>query len=170
MPRREVLAWSYRELLANTAKLLQECIRAEAGAFMVYEACVIAGEIDWIWSPLGECVCVTCGVVAPWNGGNAAGPRKMNGGHYLSGRRPSLLLDERGIHPQCEMCNGTKPGQLSGNSAAYEIYMQHCYGQKVCDQFRNLKNNVSKKWDRDELYERRDQYRERTKKAKARMR
>ena len=70
--------WALKRLLANTAKELQKCVRAEAGAFTGKVKCVVDGKITTRASPSGMCRCVTCGVQKPWNGAKNLGTDGMD--------------------------------------------------------------------------------------------
>ena len=43
----------------------------------------------------GYCTCVTCGYQALWNSG------EMHAGHFVDGRRNSIIFEESGIACQC---------------------------------------------------------------------
>ena len=70
--------------------------------------------------------CVTCGKVQGW--------KQMQAGHFVPGRMNSILFDERGVHPQCYLCNGP----LKGNPRKYDAFMKHKYGQEVIDELDKL--------------------------------
>ena len=78
----------------------------------------------------GICECVTCGCKKPW--------KEMQAGHAVSGRTNGIYFDERGIHPQCFVCNVKKHG-------AYEEYvpwMYEHYGKDVYDDLKRLRRTA----------------------------
>ena len=74
----------------------------------------------------GMVVCVTCGAVKHY--------RDQQAGHFLDGRRNSVLFDERNVHPQCVKCNMFN----GGAKVAYYDYMRGRYGQEVIDELKLL--------------------------------
>lgn len=71
--------------------------------------------------------CVTCGVMKSY--------KELQAGHFIPGRHPSILFDERNCHPQCYSCNC---GWLKGNPVKYFRYMQVTYGDKVIEELERL--------------------------------
>jgi hypothetical protein len=69
-------------------------------------------------------LCCTCGKEYP-----AFGKGCLQAGHFLPGRRWPNLLDERGCHAQCYVCNC----RLKGNPAEYWLFMERHYGRDVID-------------------------------------
>lgn len=63
--------------------------------------------------------CVTCKKVFPI--------KSLQAGHFIPGRHPSVLFDERNCHAQCMQCNVYK----RGNMVAYYKVMLERYGQDV---------------------------------------
>ena len=112
-------------------KMLQpkfnEMIRAEAGAFIGVVPAVVGGKIESMASPLGYCVCVTCGTLHPWKCDKKSGEGKLDSGHFLSSDR--IALEESNCHPQCVYCNRDK----SGSGSHYRLYMETVYGQDEID-------------------------------------
>ncbi len=53
----------------------------------------------------GRAKCFTCGIKKPW--------KKMYAGHFVQGRRPSILLVEKIIRVQCVGCNRFRHGNLN---------------------------------------------------------
>ena len=141
--------------LRETAKVFQEMIRAEAGATTNEEWCVVGGAMRRQWSPLGSCVCVTCGAVYPWRGSN-----KMDSGHFASGRYRSIIFEKANCHSQCSHCNQHRE-DADGD---YLIYMRYVYGQSEVDRLQRLKN-VTVQIDREDLAERYVTYKERIRAA-----
>lgn len=117
------------------ATKLQRCVRAEFAIKTGGEFAVVDGVIKEVYSPFGMCVCITCGVVLPWSG--SLGGQGMDAGHFI-GRTPSVVLDERGIHPQCKRCNG--PNGKRGAPGEYRQYMLHKGGQELIDAVRFQKD------------------------------
>jgi hypothetical protein len=60
--------------------------------------------------------CITCGVCLPI--------KKLQAGHYVSGRRNSILFDEESVHAQCVYCNKFK----NGAPVEYRKAIQDLYG------------------------------------------
>ena len=104
----------------------------------------------------GNCRCVTCGKRDHY--------KKMHGGHFVPGRRMSVLFIERNIHPQCVHCNTF----LSGNLMEYERLMVKTYGQDVVDEIRAAKNRTVT-FSRHELADMRDEYKSRIKAQEQRL-
>lgn len=69
----------------------------------------------------GNCTCVTCGKVMPW--------QKAQAGHFVPGRFNAILFDTRGIHAQCYGCNVRK----CGNLIFYWPWMEEHMGRDVID-------------------------------------
>lgn len=96
----------------------------------------------------GKVMCVTCGV---WKDIN-----EMQAGHFISGRRNSVLFDERNVHPQCYACNICK----HGNTVNYFRFMQHKYGDEVIEELRNRDNSENKQFAVYELEEMLNKYKQ----------
>ncbi len=81
-----------------------------------------------------NCLCVTCQRNYPLNkiGG-------LQAGHFIPGRHPSVLFDERNCHSQCYGCNVMK----KGNMVKYYKYMLKTYGQKVIDELEELDTKLT---------------------------
>lgn len=102
-------------------------------------------DADW----LDNVKCVTCSELKYWKWGDA--------GHFIEGRRNSIVFDERNIHFQCKGCNGNlRNGSISRNkeetARKYEAYMVKRYGQEVVDELRR-KDKETKNWSIPELQE-----------------
>jgi hypothetical protein len=82
---------------------------------------------------LTRCLCVTCGRMYPikQHGG-------LQAGHFIQGRHPSVLFDERNCHAQCYGCNVMK----KGNMVKYYKFMLENYGQEVIDELEALDRQV----------------------------
>lgn len=70
----------------------------------------------------GMVKCCTCPTKKHW--------KEMQAGHFLDGRGNAVLFEERGVHPQCYVCNVLK----RGNGVYYMLFMQSRYPQDVIDQ------------------------------------
>lgn len=77
--------------------------------------------------------------------------KRLQGGHFVPGRHPIILFDERNCHPQCYNCNVN----LKGNPRKYDLFMKKRYGQEVIDELDKLDGKTTdKKWfDYKEIYE-----------------
>lgn len=73
--------------------------------------------------------CISCQKPYP-----AFGRKCLQAGHFLPGRRNSVLFHEDLVHAQCYNCNVN----LGGNWVAYERVMIALYGQKKVDEFKKL--------------------------------
>jgi hypothetical protein len=104
----------------------------------------------------GNCRCVTCGKRDHY--------KKMDAGHFIPGRRQSILFIEENLHPQCVYCNR----HLYGNTAEYGLYMLKRYGKKKVEQLRAAKNQT-KTYTRHELADMRDGYKARIKAQEQRL-
>lgn len=80
---------------------------------------------------MGMVKCVTCGAVKHY--------KKMHAGHFLSGRGNAVLLDPRGVHPQCPSCNLNPPHGKGGNIEEYYPFMLEKYGPEVIDELKRNK-------------------------------
>ena len=101
----------------------------------------------------GFCTCVTCGAVHFWNNG-------IHAGHFLAGRRESLLFFEPGINPQCAACNSGNCSHVNRYAGSqtkervtirYTQYMMQRYGAEMIDECFRLKDRVSKTHTIEEL-------------------
>jgi hypothetical protein len=72
--------------------------------------------------------CVSCQRQMPW--------KQIQAGHFIDGRFNSILFDERGIHPQCSMCNVV----YNGRKEEYFIYMERTWGREIIDDLRAQRN------------------------------
>jgi len=142
-----------------TAKDFQKMIRAEAAALPAGPTpAIVDGELIEVYRNVGQCVCVSCGVVYPWN------TKKMHAGHFLASRRASILYEEDNVHPQCNRCNTYD----DGNPQAYRLWMELVYGKEVIERLRRLKNTTVS-FSRDELVDMRIGYAARLKAAEEKM-
>jgi len=81
----------------------------------------------------GFVCCATCGVKKHW--------KEIQAGHFIAGRLNSNLFDERGVHPQCGLCNVVK----KGNGPKYYQFMESTYGKEVIDELMR-QNDQTHKW------------------------
>lgn len=143
------------------AKIFQRMIRAEIGAKRSqWTRVVLDGKMDIVYRRVGQCVCVTCGKVAPWT--NHAGT--MQTGHFLAGRRNSIVFEEDGVAPQCEICNHHGGGMVN----EYRKWMIEVRGLTTVERLERLKE-TSVKFTDDELADMRIAYAARLKAAIERM-
>ncbi len=112
----------------------------------------------------GWCECVTCGATHQW--------KDVDAGHWIGGRRESILFLEDGINIQCHGCNRyhtRNPFSVSSKqrsvSTAYNAYMFDTYGQNRMDELLKL-NWKNKKYSLEELLEMIEGYKLRIKVAK----
>ena len=89
--------------------------------------------------------CVTCNRSYPFT--------KLQAGHWLPGRRNSVLFDERGVAAQCVGCNVWGRGQ----QAAFEEYMRREHGEEVMAEIREA-NKTGVRFTKGELEEMRREY------------
>jgi len=145
--------WSLQTLKAKTATDFQRFIRAKAAAAPSGAGlCVLDGKPSMVWRSQGELLCVTCGSVGPWNANS------FDAGHWLASRRNSILFEETNCHSQCKYDNRT-----GGAPEAYREFMLAAYGPEEMERLQQLKNNVSKKFTKEQLVLMRLSYRDQTK-------
>lgn len=138
------------------APVFQQMIRAEAASEPAGETlAVVNAEIRGVFRKIGQCVCITCGKVAPWKG-NSIGGGEIETGHFIASRRMSILFEETNVAPQCKYCNR----HLGGNQGCYEQWMLFVYGQDEIDRLRKLKNETVQ-FTREELVDKRLFYKQR---------
>ena len=100
-----------------------------------------------------SCKCVTCGRIYPLKslGG-------LQAGHFIAGRRNSIIFDERNCHAQCYGCNVMK----RGNTTEYWLFMEKEYGRVVIDELLGL-DKETKQFKVFELEEIAEKYKEKLK-------
>lgn len=76
----------------------------------------------------GLVTCCSCQRRMPW--------KEIQAGHFIDGRFNSILFDERGIHPQCGVCNVV----FNGRKEEYFLFMEARYGREVIDELRRQRN------------------------------
>ena len=86
----------------------------------------------------GNCKCVTCEHVGPYN-------NYFDGGHFIAkGSSSYWMLDPRNIHPQCKSCNGN--GMKFGNKEAqYTLWMVDKYGREFVEHMQAVRGTVTKR-------------------------
>ena len=107
------------------------------------DALATTGTQEWV-------LCCSCGRRYP-----AFGVGCVQAGHFVPGRRNSILFDERGVNAQCYNCNVT----LNGNWIEYERFMIKKYGEGVVEELKQ-KKNLTVKFQPWELEEKRDYYKQ----------
>lgn len=126
------------------APIFQRMIRAEAGSLPVGMAhAIVAGEVTQVFRRIGQCVCVTCGKVVSWT--SHAG--LMQTGHFLPGRRFSILFSEENVAPQCVYCNKFRGGAIED----YRYWMEQVRGVEVIERLTRLKATTSRQYTHEEL-------------------
>lgn len=77
--------------------------------------------------------------------------KRLQAGHFISGRSNSVLLDEDIVHAQCFGCNGNPPYGKGGNYVEYFVRMEKLYGREAVDIFQARKRTGVKiadyEWD-----------------------
>jgi hypothetical protein len=81
----------------------------------------------------GQNRCVTCG-----RSYNVTGRGVTQAGHFIPGRKNSILFEETNCHPQCYGCNVMK----KGNMVKYYKFMLDTYGQAEIDRLDKLSNET----------------------------
>jgi len=76
--------------------------------------------------------CYTCGAGRQF--------KQLQAGHFIPGRRNSILFDTRGIHAQCTRCNYMREGA----TLEYLDQMLVDHGQEVVDDLRQLDKQTRK--------------------------
>lgn len=130
--------------------IFQRMVRAEWGAQRVTTVQVMVdGDYRTVGRSVGECVCVTCGKVLPWD----SGIKGMHTGHFIAGRGNSVLFDEDNVAPQCSRCNV----YLSGNPQEYRKWMIEAAGVEVIERLERQRHE-SRKFTHEELVDMRIEY------------
>lgn len=92
--------------------------------------------------------CFTCGKPYP-----AFGKGCVQAGHFIPGRKNSVLFVEEIVHGQCYNCNVN----LKGNWVEYERIMVEKYGKERVEEWKKL-NRVVVKYTPNELLEKAEYY------------
>lgn len=152
-------AVSLQTYRGKVATIFQRMIRAEAGAqhYGWYPA-VKNGKLDESYRCQGECVCITCGTVKPWN------VKGMHTGHWIGRVHQSVLFSEDNVATQCDSCNEHRHGAPH----EYRIWMLHIRGIEVIERLEQLKHQP-RSFSRDELVDMRIAFSARLKAAELKM-
>lgn len=149
---------------AKVAKDFQKMIRAEDAANSdTVRLAVVRGELIDVPRRIGQCVCITCGIVLPWTLPKES-PVQMQTGHFLAGRLACILFEEDNVSTQCSTCNGHK----SGMPQEYRRWMEAVRGIEVIDRLEALKRK-SISLDRETLVDMRLEFNRRLKAAEQTM-
>jgi len=153
--------WSPGHHRSVVAKVFQQMVRAEAALKPAgHEVAVVNGVIATVWRNVGECVCVTCGQVAPWTTSTGS----MQTGHFLASRCAAILFEESGVAPQCVTCNDLEHGAQQ----RYRMWMEHVRGPEAIERLVQLKNTPWQ-YSREELVDLHIAFAARLKRAKAEL-
>ena len=148
----------------TAASWLQKMVRAEAALASTADV-MLSGQYTRLEVPVGQCACVTCGIVLPWSSPSYKG-RQMQGGHWIpkSQGREMLMLLEDNVWPQCSLCNlpETRAGGW-GNREIFNGFILHHLGFARFQIIERLKTATLTA---DEINELSDNYRVRYRKAK----
>ena len=159
-PRYESYLERAKPLMPNTyirkfvAKDFQRMVRAAWASVDEVVTAVSGTELIQVHSPLGKCVCVTCGAVCKWEGSYNA----IDAGHFVDSREASIVFEETNVAPQCKSCNGKKG--RGGNPQAYWLWMDHTYGREEIERLMRLKE-TTRRFTIEELVVRRLGYKDR---------
>ena len=152
-------AFSIQTCRTKTAREFQKMTRAEAAAQPNgYTNAMDHGMLVMVYRHVGECVCVTCGKVLPWN------TKGMHTGHWIGRVHQSTLMEPDNVAPQCYTCN--EP--LRGNVREYTMWMEHVRGREVIERLQAIKRQPVS-FTREDLVDRRIDYSRRLKAAIAKM-
>lgn len=146
-------AYSLQTCVAKTAQVFQRMIRAEDGC-KTRGSHVIGGVVIPVEKEIGQCVCITCGAVKPWN------VKGMHTGHWIGRVHRSTLMDFDNVAPQCFSCNEKKKGAPH----EYRMWMLAVRGAAVIERLERLKHQ-SVTWDREYLVDKRIEFNRRLKAA-----
>lgn len=108
----------------------------------------------------GIVTCVTCGKQNHYTNSDGG----MHAGHFVSGRTNAVLFEEDNCHPQCVHCNNF----LGGNQEKYAQFMLDIYGEQRVEEINQLRH-VTVKWSAEELYQMREEFKQRWKVADAKL-
>ena len=150
--------WS-KYLKTVVAKMFQRMVRAEAAAQPTgYTNAIDDGMLIMVYRHVGECVCVTCGKVLPWN------VNGMDSGHLISRAYLATLLDPDNCAPQCVGCNQ----HYHGKPNEFRQWLVAVRGMETVVRLEELKRKTVE-WSRDDLVDMRIEYGERLRAAEAKM-
>jgi len=102
--------------------------------------------------------CCTC------NAKGTIGENKFDSGHFIQGRRSSVIFNEMNCHPQCKDDNR----RLYGKPEAYRRFMLETYGEDAVEELESL-GRQTHKFTHDELCDLKIEFLERIRRAKARL-
>ena len=108
--------------------------KAKAKAWPAFSIYIRTRDALKTTGTLDEALCVTCDRRYPI--------KKVGGlqaGHFIQGRHPSVLFDERNCHAQCYGCNVMK----KGNMVKYYKFMLKEYGQEAIDELELLDTKLT---------------------------
>ena len=88
--------------------------------------------------PDGLVSCITC----DWRGSH----KDCDAGHFVPRRHSSTIFHPNNCHVQCRACND----HLSGNMAAYRLFIETTYGVEQVEELERLKQEV-KQFTKEEL-------------------
>lgn len=146
----------------HVAPIFQRCIRAEAGSHPgFYTPAIIFGVLKQVVRRIGQCVCITCGRVCPWEGGTFES--QLHCGHFLGGRG-SILFEPECVAPQCSGCNR----HHGGRPQEFRQWMEAVRGLETIERLERLKREPLSR-SRDELVDMRLEFNRRLKAAQERM-
>ena len=100
--------------------------------------------------------CVTCPTVA-----HVRDVQAFHTGHFIGGRRASVIFHPLNSHQQCSQCNL----HHHGRPREYEEYMLTTYGAEVVEELRSL-SREDHKFTHEQLLELKLEFMARTKRAK----
>lgn len=88
---------------------------------------------------------------------NPEAKKLLHGGHFISRKFESLLLDEKNCHAQCRTCNGKQ--DWLGISPKYIIYLFKKYGLEIFEYF-DKKIEENKKFTQEDWIKLKDYWQE----------
>jgi hypothetical protein len=143
----------------KVARIFQRLVRAEAAAAPAgFSRHYWEGGICESYRQVGECVCITCGAVKPWN------HKGMHAGHWIGRVHQSTLFEPDNLATQCGGCNEHRHGMQQ----EYLIWLQRVRGLNVVDRLLVLKHKP-KSFTRDALVDMRIEFSKRLKVAVDKM-
>ena len=83
-------------------------------AWKLFSIYIRSKDADWN----GMVHCYTCSWYGPW--------RRLQAGHFVPGRGNAILFEEKGVFPQCWVCNIRK----HGNTLVYMDNLIRDFGKK----------------------------------------
>lgn len=142
------------------APLFQRMIRAEFAADpRPFVTAVVDGAIRQVSRRIGQCACVTCGLVQAWD----SGIKGMHAGHFIGSRCNSILYEEANVAPQCSRCNY----YASGNPQPFRLWMEMVRPDEI-ERLQRLRGQ-SRSFSREELVDMRIGFQKRLNEAIQRM-